>query len=61
MKIVNKTDFTNTINLPIKTIGLQSDNEKNVEFFLNKVQDVTKYKVVIDKNIKNNGKRYKIS
>lgn len=61
MKIVNKTDFTNTINLPIKTIGLQTDNEKNVEFFLNKVQDVNKYKVVIDKNIKNNGKRYKIS
>lgn len=61
MKIVNKTDFTSTINLPIKTIGLKSDNEKNAEFFLNKVQDITKYKVVIDKNIKNNGKRYKIS
>ncbi len=59
MKIVNKTDFTKTLNLPKKVIKIGNSQIKKEEYFLDKIQDFKKYQYILNKNIKN-GKKYKI-
>lgn len=61
MKVISDKDFTKTLNLPTKNISVAVEGSKREGYFLEKIQDVKKYKAVIDRNIKNGGMKYKIS
>lgn len=61
MKIVSKTDFTSSLNLPRPTITIASDLVKREKFFLEKIQDPRKYKEIINRNVKGEGNRYRIT
>ena len=50
MKINDKVDFSDTMNLPKKTISINADLTKKESFFLARVQDVRRYRDVLDKN-----------
>lgn len=60
MKINNKTDFTKTLNLPKQVIGIKGNQVKKEDYILEKIQDTKKYQYMVNKNIKNGGKKYKI-
>lgn len=60
MKINNKTDFSKTLNLPKQVIGIKGNQVKKEDYILEKIQDVKKYQYVVNKNIKNGGRKYKI-
>ncbi|MEG1344345.1 MAG: class I tRNA ligase family protein [Clostridia bacterium] len=61
MKIVSGKDYTKTINLPGSSIPVAGDLVKREKYFLEKIQDITKYKDVVARNKKNGGKKYKIA
>lgn len=50
MKINDKVDFSDTMNLPKKTISTNADLTKKENFFLAKIQDVRRYRDVLNKN-----------
>lgn len=50
MKINDKVDFSDTMNLPRKTITTNADLTKKESFFLARVQDVRRYRDVLNKN-----------
>ena len=50
MKINDKVDFSDTMNLPRKTITTNADLTKKESFFLAIVQDVRRYRDVLNKN-----------
>lgn len=60
MKINNKTDFSKTLNLPKQVIGIRGNQVKKEDYILEKIQDSKKYQYVMNKNMKNGGKKYKI-
>ncbi len=60
MKIITKTDFTKTLNLPKPTIEIKGNQVKKEDYILSKIQDEKKYLYVVNKNLKSGAKRYKI-
>lgn len=50
MKINDKIDFTDTMNLPKKTISTDATLTKKESFFLAKIQDVSRYRAILYKN-----------
>lgn len=50
MKINDKVDFSDTMNLPKKTISTNADLTKKESFFLARIQDVRRYRDVLNKN-----------
>lgn len=50
MKINEKMDFSDTMNLPKKTISTNADLTKKESFFLVRIQDVRRYRDVLNKN-----------
>ena len=50
MKINDKVDFSDTMNLPKKTISTNADLTKKENFFLARIQDVRRYRDVLNKN-----------
>lgn len=50
MKINDKTDFSESMNLPKKTISINADLTKKESFFLARVQDVRRYREILSKN-----------
>lgn len=59
MKIINKTDFTKTLNLPKQVIKIKGNQLKKEDYIVDKIQDFKKYQYILSKNIKS-GKKYKI-
>ena len=56
MKIINKTDFTKTLNLPKETIAIKGNQVKKEDYILTKIQDDKKYIYIVNKNLKNGRK-----
>ncbi len=54
MKINDKVDFSDTMNLPKKTIATNADLPKKETFFLARIQDVRRYREVLKKNESSN-------
>lgn len=50
MKINDKIDFSDTMNLPKKTISTNADITKKESFFLARIQEVRRYREVVNKN-----------
>lgn len=60
MEINDKVDFSDTMNLPKKTILTNDDIAKKEKFFLERMQEVRRYREVLNKN-KNSNTVYNIS
>ena len=60
MEINDKVDFSDTMNLPKRTILTNDDIAKKEKFFLERMQEVRRYREVLNKN-KNSNKVYNIS
>lgn len=60
MKIIKTEDFTNTMNLPKKTISVDGNLVKRQSYFLEKIRDKNKTKKALDINMEN-GKKYKLA
>ena len=54
MKVIEKTDFENTINLPQKTIVTDGELIKRESFFIESLQDGSKFNIATEKNKVNN-------
>src|SRR5574344_593357 len=50
MKINDKVDFSDTMNLPRKTIATNTNLVKKETFFLARIQDLKRYREVLEKN-----------
>ena len=60
MEIVSKDDFSKESNLPRKTIPTDGDLTKREGYFLERIQNETRYQFVINRNKTQKGKSYKI-
>ena len=60
MKVIKTEEFSNTMNLPRKTISVDGNLIKNQEYFLDKIRDDNKYRKAYQKNIEK-AKRYKFA